>query len=137
MPTLNNDTVAKLPLAAAGQYIERDDILDCAQFASQAADQAAVSELFRREGVHFWPSVKGRRTLRLPKLRELMQAAGSGTRPGLFVSARCAYFLNTVPYLGRSTRNPEDCQTDGPDHALDAASYLVSTDPPGLMRRVI
>jgi hypothetical protein len=39
-------------------------ILDCAQFASQAADQAAVSELFRREGVHFWPSVKGRRTLR-------------------------------------------------------------------------
>lgn len=27
MPTLNNDTVAKLPLAAAGQYIERDDKL--------------------------------------------------------------------------------------------------------------
>jgi len=112
-------------------------ILDCAQFASQASDQAAVSDLFRREGVHFWPSVKGRRTLRLPKLRELMQAAGSGTRPGLYVSARCAYFLNTVPYLGRSQRNPEDCQTDGPDHALDACSYLVSTDPPRLIRRVL
>ena len=27
MPTLNNDTVSKLPLAAAGQYIERDDKL--------------------------------------------------------------------------------------------------------------
>lgn len=27
MPTLNNDTVAKLPLAAASQYIERDDKL--------------------------------------------------------------------------------------------------------------
>lgn len=27
MPTLNNETVAKLPLAATGQYIERDDKL--------------------------------------------------------------------------------------------------------------
>ena len=74
---------------------------------------------------------------RLPKLRELMRDAGDGTRPRLFVSARCAYFLNTVPYLGRSHRNPEDCQTDGPDHALDACSYLVSTDPPRLERRVM
>jgi hypothetical protein len=27
MTTLNNDTVSKLPLAVAGQYIERDDKL--------------------------------------------------------------------------------------------------------------
>lgn len=27
MPTLNNDTVARLPFAVSGQYVERDDRL--------------------------------------------------------------------------------------------------------------
>ena len=44
---------------------------------ARASDQAAVSELFRREGAHFWPSVKGRRTLRPHRLRELMIGAAN------------------------------------------------------------
>jgi hypothetical protein len=45
--------------------------------------------------------------------------------PGLWVSSRCRYFWQTVPFLERDPSRPEDVVTDGPDHAADAARYAV------------
>ncbi len=44
-------------------------------------------------------------------------------RAGLYVSRACEYFWATVPYLARDDRRVEDVDSDGPDHAADAARY--------------
>lgn len=46
-------------------------------------------------------------------------------RPGMWVSARCKYFWQTVPTIARDPHRPEDVMTSGPDHAADAARYAV------------
>jgi hypothetical protein len=43
--------------------------------------------------------------------------------PGLYISERCRYWLETVPFLDRDPRRPEDLDTRGPDHAADATRY--------------
>ena len=38
----------------------------------------------------------------------------------------CEYFWQTVPYLARDKRDPEDLDSRGADHAADAARYAVT-----------
>jgi hypothetical protein len=51
-------------------------------------------------------------------------------RPGMWISARCKYFWQTVPFVERDPNRPEDVLTTGPDHAADAARYAVMELPP-------
>jgi len=44
-------------------------------------------------------------------------------RPGMYITARCKYFWQTVPFVQRDPSRPEDILTTGPDHAADAARY--------------
>ena len=58
------------------------------------------------------------------KMRTLLHnAAERNGQPGLWISARCEYFWQTVPYLERDPLRPEDMVTKGPDHAADACRY--------------
>ena len=43
----------------------------------------------------------------------------------MWITARCKYFWQTVPFLQRDPSRPEDIITTGPDHAGDAARYAV------------
>lgn len=45
--------------------------------------------------------------------------------PGMWMTARCRYFWQTVPFVERDPSRPEDVITTGPDHAADAARYAV------------
>ena len=40
----------------------------------------------------------------------------------MWISARCRYFWQTVPFLQRDPSRPEDIITTGPDHAADAVA---------------
>jgi len=44
-------------------------------------------------------------------------------RPGLYVSHACRYWWLTAPYVGRDMKRPEDVDSSGPDHGLDAMRY--------------
>ena len=59
-------------------------------------------------------------------MRLMMQQAGEPDRAGLYLSRDCWYAWATLPFLARSIRNPDDIDTNGPDHAADCLSYAVS-----------
>jgi hypothetical protein len=69
----------------------------------------------RKERVAGWQSM--RQMLHSAKMRD--------GKPGMWISARCKYFWQTVPFIERDPSRPEDVMTDGPDHAADAARYAV------------
>lgn len=60
-------------------------------------------------------------------MRQLLHNAANPSegRPGMWISARCKYFWQTVPFVERDPSRPEDVLTTGPDHAADAARYAV------------
>jgi hypothetical protein len=64
-------------------------------------------------------------------MRQLLHDAKERTgRPGMWISARCKYFWQTVPFVERDPARPEDVMTTGPDHAADAARYAVMEREP-------
>lgn len=69
----------------------------------------------RKERVAGWAAMRER----------LYNAKERNGRPGMWATARCRYFWQTVPFLERDPSRPEDVMTDGPDHAADAARYAV------------
>lgn len=69
----------------------------------------------RKERVAGWAAMRER----------LHNAKERNGRPGMWISARCRYFWQTVPFIERDPHRPEDVVTDGPDHAADAARYAV------------
>jgi hypothetical protein len=69
----------------------------------------------RKERIAGWQAMRQR----LVAARE-----GSGS-PGMWATARCRYFWETVPFIQRDDTRPEDIDTGGTDHAADAARYAV------------
>ncbi len=59
----------------------------------------------------------------------LVNARERNGQPGMWITARCRYFWETVPFLERDPNRPEDVVTTGPDHAADAARYAVTYKP--------
>ena len=53
----------------------------------------------------------------------LFNARARNGLPGMYISARCKYFWQSVPFLVRDPTRPEDILTTGPDHGGDAARY--------------
>jgi hypothetical protein len=57
-------------------------------------------------------------------MRQLLHnAKEQNGKPGMWITARCKYFWQTVPFVQRDDTRPEDILTTGPDHAADAARY--------------
>jgi hypothetical protein len=46
------------------------------------------------------------------------------------MSGRGGYFWDTVSYLARDPRRPDDVDSRGPDHAADAARYALGAERP-------
>lgn len=101
---------------------------DDACFSNHGHSSGSIADEFRGEGVHLRRARKADRKSGWEKMRTLMQDAGKPDRPGLYISRKCSYFWNTVPYLGRDKRDPEDVDTTGPDHAADACRYGINFD---------
>ncbi len=73
--------------------------------------------------MHFEPARKGDRVSGWQRMRRLLADAGKPDRPGLYVSRACRYWWLTAPYAGRDPKRPEDVDSTGADHALDAMRY--------------
>jgi hypothetical protein len=101
-------------------------VCDDACFARSGSGlSVSVADEFSRNGVHFRPAKKGDRVTGWEVMRRMLADAGTLDKPGLYVSDRCAYWLQTVPFLARDTRRPDDLCSTGPDHAADATRYAI------------
>jgi hypothetical protein len=90
---------------------------------SRGLEDSLITVL-RRSGVYVNRPRK-QRVAGLQAVRELLTNAAAGNgRPGLWISPRCRYLWDTLPFIERDARRPEDVRTDGPDHGLDALRYL-------------
>ena len=96
---------------------------DDAIFAKTGSGAGCIADEFEREDVHFEPARKGDRVSGWQRMRRLLADAGKPDRPGLYVSRACRYWWLTAPYAGRDPKRPEDVDSAGADHALDAMRY--------------
>lgn len=88
-----------------------------------------ISETFARQGV---PLSKGNhdRVNGWQRVRAWLSPMSSDDpRPWMVIHPRCSYLLRTLPQLVMDDTQPEDVDTDGPDHAADALRYLVMGRP--------
>lgn len=53
-------------------------------------------------------------------MQRMLADAGRPDRAGLYVSRLCRYFWLTAHYAGGDLKRPEDVDSSGSDHALDA-----------------
>jgi hypothetical protein len=89
----------------------------------QPRPSGTIAEEFRRCGIYFEPAKKGNRVDGWTTMKRMLLDAGKPDVPGLYISRKCEYFWATVPYIARDKKRVEDADTDGPDHAADAARY--------------
>lgn len=101
---------------------------DDACFADAGHEDGTIADEYAEHGVTWEPAHKGTRASRMLTIKRMMADAGNFEKPGLYVSNRCWYWWNTVPFLVYDPNNrevPKKCSTD---HGLDAASYGLSGD---------
>lgn len=98
---------------------------DDATFAKHGSTQGSLADEYRRGGLMFQRAAKGDRISGWERMKRLLASAGEPDQPGLYVSERCAYWWQTVPFLPRDKKRPEDVDTSGADHAADACRYAV------------
>jgi len=90
----------------------------------------SLLEIFQRDHRIYLVKPKKQRVSGWQKMRELLfNAAEQNGRPGLYINNRCGYFWETVPFLPRDSRRPEDVDTNSADHAADAARYACVYEP--------
>jgi len=98
----------------------------------QGQSGESLSETFARHGVPLTRAnndrVNGWARLRA-WLRLMPRDPDLGERPYLAMHPRCTYLIRTFPQVVMDDTNPEDLDSDGPDHALDALRYLVMGRP--------
>ena len=96
---------------------------DDACFSKTGAAAGSIADEFRANGVYLYPAKKRDRISGWQRMRTLLANAGQPDVPGLYVSRACAYWCQTVPFLPRDPRRPDDLASNGPDHAADATRY--------------
>lgn len=118
--------------------VKPQGVADDACFSKHGHSAGSIAEEFRREGVRFRKAKKGSRKAGWERMRTLLENAGKPDVPGLYISRSCKYFWQTVPYLGRDKRDPEDLDTTAADHGADALRYgLKSPNPAPLQTAFI
>lgn len=108
---------------AAFWRVRSQGVADDACFARTGSGAGSIAEEFGREGVYFSPARKGDRITGWTRMRRLLADAGKPDVPGLYVSRRCSYWWQTVPFLPRDPRRPEDVDSRAADHGADACRY--------------
>lgn len=63
------------------------------------------------------------------RVREFLHLDPDTGAPSLFVFNTCPNLIRTLPMLVHDDVDPEDCDTDGEDHAPDALRYLLMSRP--------
>ena len=96
-----------------------------------------IADEFRKLGIIWGRSdkSKGSRKIGLELTRQMVDNAKTGERPGLYVMQNCKAALKLLPTVPRDEDDPDDVDTDSPDHIYDDTRYRVlsSTFRPGIL----
>lgn len=121
---LDVPAVAALVKAACERWeVRPEGTADDAIFQKHGHSGGSIAQEFARCGVTFYPAGKGGRVAGWEALKQLIAGAAEPDRPGFYASRNCKGFWETAPFVNRDKRNPEDVDSDGPDHWADAARY--------------
>jgi hypothetical protein len=128
----NVDTTVSLIRAKCQQWGLSIEGLPCyaddAVYSNNGSNVGSIASELRRAGLQGLERAGKRdRKSGFVRVKNLLAAAGSLDRPGLYISRACAYWFGTVPFLSRDPKNPESVDGSGPDHAVDSTSYLCLT----------
>lgn len=117
--------LAEVILEMCGRWdIDAQGCADDACFARMGSASGSIAEEFTREGVYFSPARKADRLTGWQTMRTLLADAGKPDRPGMYISRSCSYWWQTVPFLPRDPRRPDDCDSRSVDHSADVSRYL-------------
>lgn len=96
----------------------------------------SIAEAMAKKGIRWTRSdkKKGSRKNGLQLMRDMLKNALTGEGPGLYVMRNCKAFINTVPVLPRSEKDPDDVETTAIDHCYDEARYMVLDARPELVK---
>ena len=91
------------------------------------AESGSIASIMQEEGITWTRSdkKKGSRKNGLQLMRDMLENSVKREGPGLFVMRNCKAFINTVPVLPRSEKDPDDVETTAIDHVFDEARYMV------------
>lgn len=94
-----------------------------------------IAKKMEAKGVRWTRSdkAKGSRKNGLQIMRDMLDNALKGEGPGLYVMRNCKAFINTVPVLPRSEKDPDDVETTAIDHVYDEARYMILDARPELV----
>lgn len=92
---------------------------------SLGGDDGSIGTQLKRHGAGFVAAPKGKRAPGWQALARLMEAAGDPFHPGLYVTPKVESFWATVPGLTYAQHDPEDLDTNQPDHCVDSLRYMV------------
>lgn len=84
-----------------------------------------TEKIMATQGVKWTSSDKspGSRVIGLQLLRERLEAVLDGEGPGFYVMQNCVATTSLLPSLPRSSKIPDDVDTDAEDHMYDAIRY--------------
>ena len=88
-----------------------------------AGSHMAIADLLRKGGINAIKA-NNNRLSGWNLLREYLKW-DEETPPKFFVFKTCRKFIDTIPMLVHDLRRPEDLDTKGPDHLLDATRYAM------------
>lgn len=96
-----------------------------------------IADEFRKFGIQWGRSdkSKGSRKIGLELMRQMVDNAKTGERAGLYVMQNCKAALKLLPTVPRDEDDPDDVDTQSPDHIYDDTRYRVlsSTFRPGIL----
>lgn len=113
---------------AARWQLPAQGVADDATFGKHGHEGGSLVDEYSRCGVVWHKARKGQRAARFVKMKRLFGDCGKIERPGLYVSTKCRYFWQTVPFLVHDPRDPEVVHKCDTDHGLDAMSYGIEGD---------
>lgn len=98
-------------------------------------------DTLKKYGLKFRPADKGplSRVKGWEVMRDKLQASipgkyGGREDPGLYIFNTCPYFIELVPALVRSQKNPDDIDTESEDHIADEVRYFLRQPKRGAKR---
>lgn len=104
---------------------KRHRVMDAALSAEMGHRDGSIGQQLAIEGAGFIAAPKGRRAPGWQLMAMMMEAAGDHSVAGLYATPKVESFWGTIPTLTYKENDPEDLDSDGPDHLADSLRYLL------------
>ena len=98
-------------------------VADDACFGLMGHESGSINDEYAREGVVWRKPKKGLRAPRFERMKRMLASAGKREESGLYISRRCTYWWETVPFLIHDPRKPDEVLKCDTDHGLDTTTY--------------